>query len=182
MSPTTSPKGGPGEELIRWSRGELRIRVHDDVVFEHVTGYFEKEIVAKYTAPIDRLIASGVRPTLFIDASEMTGYDSDTRLKLTDWTFWIRDKISGCHILVRSKIVSMGVSIANLALGGLLKVSTDRGEFSLAYSRALRPPGRITSPASERGVERTEPRSEGRLSERGADMHNDTQRPPRSVR
>lgn len=159
MPTVPPPKSSSGDEHVCWSRGELRIRVTDNVVYEQVTGYLEKDIVAKITAPVDRLIAVGNKPIIFNDWWELTGYDSDARLKLTDWIFWIRGKIIGSHILVRSKIVSMGVSIANLALGGMLTVYTDRAEFALAYHKAqrqnvsVRPP-----PPSERGETRP-PRS-----------------------
>jgi len=175
MPSAPSPKSLSGaEEHIRWSRGELRLKTGEDVAYNQITGYLEKDIVPKITQPIDRLIAQGVRPVIFNDWWELTGYDSDARLKLTDWIFWVRGKIVGSHVLVRSKIVSMGVSIANLALGGMLTVYTDRQEFTLAYHRALRKSGRVppsgpvstASPASS-----ASPASEV-----------DPLRPPRSIR
>jgi len=157
---------GSVDDHVSWPRGELRIKVNDNVVYEQVTGYLEKDIVAKITAPIDRLIAVGNKPVIFNDWWELTGYDSDARLKLTDWIFWIRGKIIGSHILVRSKIVSMGVSIANLALGGMLTVYTDRSEFTLAYHKAMRHSASVRPPPSP-------PSSPGES--------NDA-RPPRSLR
>lgn len=157
---TTSPPSRSGQSVddhVVWSRGELRIRVTDNVVYEQVSGYLEKDIVTKITAPIDRLIANGAKPVIFNDWWELSGYDSDARLKLTDWIFWIRGKIVGSHILVRSKIVSMGVSIANLALGGMLTVYTDRADFTLAYHKAMRQSVR-PMPFSESGEPRP-PRS-----------------------
>jgi hypothetical protein len=145
------------DEHIRWSRGELRIKVNEHVVYEQVTGYLEKDYVTNITQPVDKLIHAGTKPLIFNDWWELTGYDTDARLKLTDWIFWIRGKITGSHILVRSKIVSMGVSIANLALGGMLTVYTDRQEFNLAYHRAVR--GSSKAPSSEAEPQRIPPRT-----------------------
>jgi hypothetical protein len=190
--PTIPPPksySGP-EEHLRWGRGELRIRVTEEVVYEQVTGYLESGVVAKITQPIDRLIATGSKPIIFNDWWDLTGYDTDARLKLTDWIFWIRGKIVGSHILVRSKIVSMGVSIANLALGGMLTVYTDRGEFALAYHRAMRQSLRPAPPSerfppSDRGVPSSQPVSSIRpSSERSPERspERETQRPPRTIR
>ncbi len=164
----------------------------EEVVYEQVTGYLEKEIVAKITHPVDRLIGQGARPIIFNDWWELSGYDSDARLKLTDWIFWIRGKIVGSHILVRSKIVSMGVSIANLALGGMLTVYTDRQEFTLAYHRAMRqsirpaPPSGHASPASSSSIASVGPASSAPASSHGsspgATPEGDPSRPPRSLR
>lgn len=141
------------DEHIRWSRGELRVKTSENVVYMSLNGYLDKDYVTNITQPVDKLILAGMKPLIFNDWWEMTGYDTDARLKLTDWIFWIRGKIVGSHILVRSKIVSMGVSIANLALGGMLTVYTDRQEFSLAYHRAVRQS--LKPPASESDSQRT---------------------------
>jgi hypothetical protein len=146
------------DEHIRWSRGELRVKTSENVVYMQLNGYLDKDYVTNITQPVDKLILAGMKPLIFNDWWEMTGYDTDARLKLTDWIFWIRGKIVGSHILVRSKIVSMGVSIANLALGGMLTVYTDRQEFSLAYHRAVRQS--LKPPSSESDSQRTPPRTQ----------------------
>jgi hypothetical protein len=158
------------------------------------SGYLEKEIVSKITHPIDKLIGQGARPVIFNDWWDLSGYDSDARLKLTDWIFWIRGKIVGSHILVRSKIVSMGVSIANLALGGMLTVYTDRQEFTLAYHRALRnsikPPhaspssssGPASMPAPSSTATPPPSQTSAVSSASPSSSHDEPVRPPRSIR
>jgi hypothetical protein len=159
MSTGPPPRGLAGaDEHIRWCRGDLRVRTAENVVFMQLNGYLDKEYVTNITQPVDKLIVAGVKPLIFNDWWEMTGYDTDARLKLTDWIFWMRGKIQGSHILVRSKIVSMGVSIANLALGGMLTVYTDRQEFALAYRRAVR--SCVKPPSSESDSQRNPPRTQ----------------------
>ncbi|MDC3955792.1 hypothetical protein [Polyangium jinanense] len=195
MPPAVPPRAhSSAEEHIRWSRGELRIKAVDDVVYEQVSGYLEKEIVSKITQPIDKLIGQGVKPIIFNDWWDLSGYDSDARLKLTDWIFWIRGKIVGSHILVRSKIVSMGVSIANLALGGMLTVYTDRQEFTLAYHRALRQgmkpsstssSSTMAAPVSTATPPVSQTSSGASSSATGSSpgsSHDEPVRPPRSIR
>ncbi|MDI3290747.1 hypothetical protein [Polyangium sp. 15x6] len=195
MPPAGPPRAhSSAEEHIRWSRGELRIKVVDDVVYEQVSGYLEKDIVSKITQPVDKQIGQGVKPIIFNDWWDLAGYDSDARLKLTDWIFWIRGKIVGSHILVRSKIVSMGVSIANLALGGMLTVYTDRQEFTLAYHRALRqsmkPSSTSTSSTMAAPVSTATPpvsqtssgASSSATGSSPGSSHDEPVRPPRSIR
>jgi len=125
-----------GDIFVRWDRGEMTIEVSGDVIFHRISGYLEKSLVPRIKEPTERLIACGLRPRIFNDWWDMSGYDAEARNKLTEWTLRIRHNIASDHILVRSKIVSMGVSLANVALGGLLTVYTDRTEFAQARRRA----------------------------------------------
>ena len=58
----------------------------------------------------------------------------------TEWTHWLvthRARLDDLHIVARSKLVTMGVAVANLALGGIIKLHAQReGEFSNALRAA----------------------------------------------
>jgi hypothetical protein len=72
----------------------------------------------------------------FHDWLEMTGYDSQSRVDLTKWVLSHRQQ-SRLFIGVRSKLVAMGVSVANLALGNLIEVHTSGRMLEVALERVL---------------------------------------------
>lgn len=68
----------------------------------------------------------------------MTGYDSDARQALTAWTDRQRPHLRGIHILVHSKIVAMGIAVANLATGGITVTYASRTEFESVLANTVR--------------------------------------------
>jgi hypothetical protein len=67
----------------------------------------------------------------------MTSYDTDLRTELTAALARERKCIGCLHVLVRSKIVAMGVSVANLALGGIITIHGSAPSFHAALQAAL---------------------------------------------
>lgn len=74
---------------------------------------------------------------LFIDAEHVTSYDSSFRTELTARVAGDRQRIASFHILVKSRLVSMGVSVANLALGGIISATADRRQFTVKLDSFL---------------------------------------------
>ncbi len=74
---------------------------------------------------------------LFADLGAMNNYDSGLRTELTAGFLPARERIASFPILLRSKLVAMGVSVANLALGGLVQTMDDRERFKKALDSAL---------------------------------------------
>jgi hypothetical protein len=66
---------------------------------------------------------------------EMTNYESRCRVELTNWVLSHRAQ-SRLSIAVRSKLVAMGVSVANLVLGNLIKIREDQAELEADLERA----------------------------------------------
>lgn len=116
------------------------------VVGVRVVGYLDTPLVPYTMQKTDELTARGVKPTVFNDWWEMTGYDSEARIRLTEWTRsnLALGKTWPSHVLMRSKIVAMGVTVANMALGGALVVHSDRAVFDAELRAAAR---RSASPA-----------------------------------
>jgi hypothetical protein len=75
----------------------------------------------------------------FHDWLEMTGYESQSRVDLTKWVLSHREQ-SRLFIGVRSKLVAMGVSVANLALGNLIEVHSSARTLESALDRVLAKP------------------------------------------
>jgi len=73
----------------------------------------------------------------FHDWWDMPSYDSGSRTLLTEHTIQDRARLAGVHLLVSSKIVRMGVTVASIPLGGLLVPYEARSLFEHAQRRAL---------------------------------------------
>ena len=67
----------------------------------------------------------------------MTGYESQCRIDLTNWVLRHRAQ-SRLYIGMKSKLVAMGVSVANLALGNRIESYSKEAELEAALNRVLR--------------------------------------------
>ena len=74
---------------------------------------------------------------VFHEWSKMTGYDSSCRARITTWTLANIDAYAEVHVAFRSKLVAMGVQVANLALGGLVRSYSDAGSLQVALRATL---------------------------------------------
>lgn len=62
---------------------------------------------------------------VFHDWLRMTGYAPGCRARLTTWSVANLSCYASVHMALQSKIVAMGVSVANLALGGIITTHSD---------------------------------------------------------
>jgi hypothetical protein len=124
-------------EIHKTATGEVRVRLLDkDLVSIAVRGQFSSELLAPYLAAYERVVANSDRARVFVDAEDTTGYESEVRIEATEHMRRIRPRLLSVQLLVRSKIVAMGVSVANLALGGFMTVHTRRAAFDAALAAA----------------------------------------------
>jgi len=129
-------------EVTRTDRAELEIwMAATDVVVQRVKGQAGVELARAIAAFNTRLIQQGLRPHIFNDWEELTGYTSEARLELTAWTAKNVGSLQGIHVLLKSKLVAMGISVANLATGGITKSYSDRATFERVLAEAMRPRG-----------------------------------------
>lgn len=131
--------GGPGVRTLHTERGGIwSWVVRPGVYATEVWGHLSVEMAAlmvSHSAPVVR----AYRMDSFNCWFEMTGYDSEARAVLTGAA---RDnKNPGhMHIGTRSKLVAMGVSVANLVLGGRIHHHAALPELQAALDAALRRP------------------------------------------
>ena len=85
----------------------------------------------------DPLYAYGGKVLGFHNWFDMENYESVCRVELTSWVLRHRAH-SSLHIGLRSRMVAMGVSVANLALGSLILVHNEPRMLEEAVSDALR--------------------------------------------
>lgn len=124
----------------RWSnsRGVLDVRTPaPDVVMRRFEGHATLDLIEPAVRHLETLIDSGLHPIVFDDFELGTGYDSDVRTKLTAWHLRNPGKLKEVHILVGPRLISMGVTVVNLATGGRFNVYTDRSAFEWALAGVL---------------------------------------------
>jgi hypothetical protein len=125
---------------VTWScpRGKARVwQPAKGTLALKVTGYLQKDGAEAIVAAMQRVVTLEAPVVTFNDWFEMNGYDSEARLLMTSWVLSSRSKFSAIHVLVHSKLVAMGVSVANLALGGLISTYTSPKVYNATFNDFL---------------------------------------------
>ena len=107
-------------------------------------GYMTAAVVPFIERAVDRMLATGVQPDLFIDLERMTGYDSEYRRAISQWGARMHRRFGEVRVFVRSKLVAMGIAVSNLTAANKLKPTTNRAQFvadiAAAVARHSAPP------------------------------------------
>jgi hypothetical protein len=119
-----------GEGLV-WTPGQ-------GVVVVSLGGIVRSELSVPVIECLDEQRGSHRSLALFFDASRVERYESGFRIALTEHFIANRKVISSLEVFARSRLVSMGISVASLALGGLIKASKSADEFKQSLETALR--------------------------------------------
>lgn len=121
---------------VRWAseRAELKTWFPaSSVVVVEFSGHLTASAVKRLIASVAPALACAGLIDAFNNWQDMTGYDSEARLALSEWVIETR-RFSSVNILVRSKLVAMGVAVANLAVGGTIASYTSRSSWQAALN------------------------------------------------
>src|SRR4051812_48260904 len=106
----------------RW-KGEITVH-SPSVISIRFQGTLELDIVGYVDAAVRN--ASPAKPVyLFFDVLEIEGYTPEARSAMTRWAGENRSRLARWAFLFRSKVVAMRVTIAKLALGGIIDSYTN---------------------------------------------------------
>lgn len=128
---------------FRWSSpyGALTVtRPLPHVELIRAEGYADAAVVAPILEHRDRMLRECGSIALFDDLELMTGFHSAVRVGLTEWARVHKARITAFHILTRSTITAMGVTVANVALGGHICAHARRESFEASLDRELNRP------------------------------------------
>ena len=101
-----------------------------------LSGHGEGEFTSLILSAYDTL--SRTNPLhLFFDAEGLSNYDTQLRTGLTQRFVTDRKRFAGFHVLVQSRVVAMGVSVANLAMGNIVRSTAERGIFKAALDSCI---------------------------------------------
>ena len=86
------------------------------VLYLQCRGFASATMVARVIDHRERAVRVG-RVALFNDLLDLDGYDPPVRDELTRWQKRNKNRVLATHVLLRSRIVAMGIQMASLALG-----------------------------------------------------------------
>ncbi len=124
----------------QWStdRGLLRLeRPLAGIVLTRVEGFAGVELGDRIISWVDSAIEDGETPAVFHDWELATGYEPAVRPRFTEWYMRIRRSVGAIHVLARSKLVTMGVSLVSLATGSEIFAYRERLLFTKAFDAAV---------------------------------------------
>lgn len=127
-----------GEEGWSSSRGELRIRHPAPGVVVFVErGFLAADFAPYIVRHSDRASAEGERVHIFVDGFDLEGYDPEIRNSATAWLKDNMSRVDAQHMLVRSRLAKMGLTMVSLALGGVIKGHHQRLTFERDLASAI---------------------------------------------
>jgi hypothetical protein len=116
------------------------------IVIIRIEGHAREEVLEPLLSTLEGAMRLG--PVIAFDDWEgVTGYDSAVRVRMTAWTRRFSGGIVATHILMGSRILSMGVSLASRAADLPVTVYDERSEFERVL-RAHFPPYRSANKRS----------------------------------
>lgn len=125
----------------RWEsdRGSLEASLPaPNVVVFVEQGFLVGSFAPHIVNTLNGVLSKGIRPHIFVDCYDLVGYDSEVRVASTNWLKQHRDDVVCQHMLVRSKLTKMGLSVASLALGGVLVGHSTRASFDAELQSVVR--------------------------------------------
>jgi hypothetical protein len=127
-----------GDETWESSRGRLMIsHPAPHVILFTYSGYLTADFVPFVEASVDRVLATGIRPDIFVDLGRVSGYESEYRRAISQWGARNYRRFGQVRFLVQSRIMAMGVTVSNLTAEGIIKATTKRSDFEAALQAAL---------------------------------------------
>jgi hypothetical protein len=104
----------------------------------HIVGHGHRDFARPILEEFDRLRAAGGAIHVFGDLERLPNYDSELRINATEHFRAHLVSMASLHVLVKSRLVAMGVAVANLALHGLVTTHATREPFLRALDHQLR--------------------------------------------
>jgi hypothetical protein len=126
----------PGGEEFVGNAGSVTITAPAPrIVVLRMKGHVTADTVPPQVTFLNKLAIR--EPTdFFYDLWEMTSYDSALRVDLTDYHLRNRASLRSLHTVAQSKLVRMGVTVANVALRVIVQ-HNDPSAFNTALADAI---------------------------------------------
>jgi hypothetical protein len=126
--------------VLRDGAGEIRVEFPAPaVVVMRVRGYGTEAQFRAATAEADAVIARVQIIDIFADLQEQPRFDSAVRTHMQAWQKRQRSALRSSQVLLPpgNKLLAMALSVANMAVGGFVKIHTKRATFDSALRAAI---------------------------------------------
>lgn len=134
MRTRTLVDGGRG---LQGDRGSVGVWARGPIVLTQLTGFGDGSFADPIIAALDEALTGKGPIHFFLEMTAMENYDSALRTRLTNHVSQNRPRVASLQVVARSKLVTMGVAVANLALGGLITNHGSLSAFQAALDRAI---------------------------------------------
>jgi hypothetical protein len=135
---SSAPACGSGCLEHRGARSSLQLHHHRPELLElRFVGHLDDRDAATVAQWFERELPRCSAAALFLDFEEFSSYTSATRTMNQRVLLEHRAHWSAIHTLGGSKLVRMGLAVANLALGGAIRVHPTRESFTRDLEHAL---------------------------------------------
>ncbi|UJR85395.1 hypothetical protein [Sandaracinus amylolyticus] len=127
-----------GTSIEEWSteRGGLRAeRLGRQLLVFRARGHLAADLVELFERQVTAMFDDGA-PHVFFDGTEMSGYDSEFRLRIAKYLVSVRDRAQSLNVYTPHRMVAMGAAVVNVAVGGVLSVFDERASFERALEQA----------------------------------------------
>lgn len=123
-------QSGPSFEIWRGPKGVMRLDwTRKGAVRVIVDGHGHGEFAAPTVRRYDDAVRAGVKVTAVADFWKMTSYDSPFRQALQEWGSKHKKDMEAAVVASTSKLVAMGISVANLAMGVPMRAHSRKTDF-----------------------------------------------------
>lgn len=102
------------------------------VVVNRYRGLAQTALAGPVLAKLTRAALSSQNLCVMNDAEALTDYESGFRQQWTEWLRLHRQYVKAFHLLHTSSVIRVGVNLANVIVGDLIKSYPDRATFDAA--------------------------------------------------
>ncbi|MCC6555610.1 MAG: hypothetical protein IT372_21825 [Polyangiaceae bacterium] len=107
------------------------------VLYTRMIGYADLACARHAMRGFDRIAMAPGLVDAFHDWEQVTGYRTEVRQEYTAWSKGHSDRLSSIHVLLKSRIVAMGVSVFNAACGGIVTAHHSRASFERIRAQVI---------------------------------------------
>ena len=134
-------EGSSSSRSHTWESARGRLVISEPtagvIVFTY-DGHMTVDVVPFIEATVDRVLAEGVRPDLFIDLDRLTSYDSAYRKAISSWGARLHRRFGEVRVFVRSRLV-VGFSLFDaVRFDTAMPIATSRAQFQAALDESIR--------------------------------------------
>lgn len=130
-----------GQLLLRAGQDELLIWMPKPNVFCTVArNNLRHALAIRLIDWMDATLLESRPVHVFHDWTEMTRYDTESRVKLTHYAERRIRCFASTNILIRSRLLAMGITVANILLRNHIQVYSQRDRFEKLMKRTMSVP------------------------------------------